>query len=79
MSLPATRAVPRTAARPFTFADVVTLRTITILHDMAGCSEADCPVDRLAAFLDGLIAQFRELGTDTARAQLWASLHTLTA
>ena len=79
MSLPAIRAVPRTAARPFTLADVITLRTITILHDMAGCSQDDCPVDRLAAFLDGAAAQLRELGAETARVQLWASLHTLTA
>ena len=79
MSLPAIRAVPRTAARPFTLGDVMALRTITILHDMAGCSESDCPVDRFAAFLDGAAEQLRELGADVARVQLWASLHTLTA
>lgn len=75
--LSATRAVPCTMVAPFTFDDVMALRATVIVHDLDGCTGPDGPTGRLHAFLDVLAVQLRALGTDKARAQIWASLHTL--
>ena len=77
---PAMRAIPRTATQPLTYADIIQLQTLAITHQALDCGqEPGCPVERLSEFLEGLAEQFRQLGTDRTRAQLWASLHTLTA